>query len=315
MTDLILSTFEAVGVLLVIGILGFLIIKRHMLPGETLSLLTPLAIEVGLPALIFANIIRNFRPDLFENWGLYPLWWAGFTLYALVLSALFCLMARRPFRRDIFLSLFFQNAIFFPLPILMTVFGESSVHVLALFLFTLFHPSFYFSIYPLFFPGAGLRFRLNRIFNPVLVCTLIAVSICLTRSQDSVPRFLLTGFGTVGAMTVPILMLMLGGNLYLDFRRRGRIYFLEIYKFVMIKNILFPLLWLVVLVFLRPPTPIALVSMFQSAMPPSISVPAVIEKGGGSRNLAAQCLTASTVLSLVTLPAALWLFTRYYVYG
>lgn len=306
------STFEAVAVLLTIGILGFLIIKRHMLPGQVLQFLNPLVIEVSLPSLVFVNIVLNFDPELMPGWWRLPLWWAGFTLCSFALSAAGSLLAAPNHRREFFFALFFQNAMFFPLPILASIFGPGSIFVASLFLFSLFHPSFYFSIYPLFFPKSSLKIRWDRILNPVLVCTLLAVAVSQSQTRTEIPGFFMTSLQTIAGMTIPLLMIMLGGNLYLDFQKRNRLYLLETYKFVMIKNILFPLIWLVVLLYLRPPLPVAIIILLESAMPPSMSIPAVTEKGGGNRVLVSQFLVASCAACIITLPAVMYFFARYY---
>ncbi len=306
------STLQAVAVLLTIGILGFLIIKRHMLPGQVLKFLNPLVIEVSLPCLVFVNIVRNFDPALMPGWWRLPLWWTGFTLCSFALSAAASLLAEKNHRREFFFALFFQNVMFFPLPILASIFGPGSVFVASLFLFGLFHPSFYFSIYPLFFPGSNLKLRWERILNPVLVCTILAVAVTHTQTSEQIPAFFMASLQTISGMAIPLLMILLGGNLYLDFQQRNRLYLLETYKFIMVKNILFPLLWLVVLMFLRPPLPIAVIILLESAMPPSMSIPAVTEKGGGNRVLVSQFLVASCIMCVFTLPAVMYLFARYY---
>lgn len=73
--DLFITTFESVAVLLGIGIIGFWIIRKKILPGNILGLLSPLALEIALPSLIFVNIISNFEPAEFPDWWQLPLWW------------------------------------------------------------------------------------------------------------------------------------------------------------------------------------------------------------------------------------------------
>jgi len=78
--DLFITTFESVAVLLGIGILGFLIIKKRIVPGNIIGLLSPLALDIALPSLIYINIINNFEPSKSTNWWQLPLWW-GFSLF------------------------------------------------------------------------------------------------------------------------------------------------------------------------------------------------------------------------------------------
>ena len=57
--DLFITTFESVATLLGIGVIGFWIIKKEIVPGNILGLLSPLALEIALPSLILVNIIQN----------------------------------------------------------------------------------------------------------------------------------------------------------------------------------------------------------------------------------------------------------------
>ena len=64
-------------------------------------------------------------------------------------------------------------------------------------------------------------------------------------------------------MTIPLLMIILGGNIYLDFQNKGQLQFAEIVKFVIIKNLAFPLVFLGMLLIVRPSYHIALLIMLQ----------------------------------------------------
>ena len=66
--DLFITTFESVAVLLGIGLIGFYIIKQRILPGNILSVLSPLALEIALPSLIFVRIVTTFTPEQYPDW-------------------------------------------------------------------------------------------------------------------------------------------------------------------------------------------------------------------------------------------------------
>ena len=70
--DLFITTFESVVVLLVIGLIGFYIVKKEVLSKNVLGVLSPLALEIALPSLIFARIITTFTPDQYPNWWQLP---------------------------------------------------------------------------------------------------------------------------------------------------------------------------------------------------------------------------------------------------
>ena len=310
--ELFVSTFEAIAVLLGIGILGFWIIVRKIVPEAAFGLLSPLAIDLALPALVFVNIVSRFRPAQLPNWWALPLWWLAFTALAAALTAAFSRLARKSIRREFVASLFYQNAMFFPVAIITGMFGSQSELLVLLFFFALFYPSFFFSTYPFFFRQTGQRIQWARIINPVLAATLLATALCLFGLNNSVPRFVLKALTMVGYMAVPLLMLIVGGTIYTDFKNKGQLFISEIIKFLLVKNILFPLITLCLVVLIRPSYNVALLLILQSAVPPVSSMPVVVERAGGNRGVVNQFVFTSFLFALVTIPAVMWLFSQYF---
>lgn len=310
--DIIVVTFESVAVLLGIGILGFSIIVRRILPTDALGILTTLAIDIALPCLILANILSEFRPEEMPGWWTLPLWWGFFTVLAGLMTFCFSPLSHGETRREFSATLFYQNAIFFPLAVLTGMFGSTSPYIISLFLFTLFNPSLFFSTNHLFFSRKGAPVEWKKIFNSVLITTIIAAILALAGLQDFIPKFVIKTFAMVGAMTIPILMIILGGNIFIDFKNKGRLFTAEIIKFVTVKNILFPLVTLGVLFLIRPPSHIALILLLQSSVPPITAMPIMVERAGGNRNIVNQFMFSSFMASLVSIPAMVYLFERLY---
>ena len=311
--DIFISTFESVAVLLGIGIIGFWIIRKRILPGDILGLLSRLTLDIALPCLIFAKIVRDFSPHEAPDWWQLPLWCFFFMACTAVLTLLSMLVARKDTRREFAISLYYQNAIFFPLAIITGMYGEDSPYLVFLFLFTIFYPAFFFSTYRFFFKETGRReMDWKKIFHPVLIVTILAILIRLVGLQHVIPNFILSILTLVGGMTVPLLMIILGGNIYLDFQNKGRPQFAEIIKFVIIKNIVFPLVFLGILLIIRPSYHIAMLIMLQSAIPPVTAVPLVTERSGGNRAIVNQFLVASFVFSLISISFMIWLFSLFF---
>jgi predicted permease len=270
--DIFLTTFTAVATLLFIGVLGFWVIARRIIAGNVLGALSVLAIDIALPCLTFTGIMASFNPDKDSTGWTMPLWWAGFMASAFLLTVVSSLISKREYRREFMASVLFQNAIFFPLAILAQMFGSGTPILVSLFLFTLIHPALFFNGAPLFF-NRNAKMDLGKFFNPVLVATILAVLLRILNLQGAVPGFILSALGIVGAMTVPLLMLVLGGNIYLDMKGTKRFEYLESAKFVLVKNIVFPAVALLILMLVRPPFEISLIIMLQSAVPRSPRYP------------------------------------------
>jgi len=318
-------TLQSVAALLAIGLLGFWIIKRRIIPENILQFLAILAIEIALPCVVFANIIGQFSPSFSIHWWQYPLWWLVFAAIALTLTLATMFFSAKATRREFAATLFFQNGLFFPFIIINGIFGPSNPYTAVLFIFIAFHPSLFFSTNHLFFKRSNIetekglkedeprsRIRLGRIVNPVLVSTVLAASVKLSGTEKYLPTFVLTVFQMVGGMSMPLLMLILGGSLYVDFQTKGPIYIKEVIKFVLIKNIIFPLAFIIMLAFVRPAYPVALIMFLESAVPPITAIPIYTQRHGGNSSITNQFILASFVFSILSVPLMFNLLTRYF---
>jgi len=310
--DLVAITFQSVILLLGIGVFGFLIVQRKVVAENALGALSNLALDLALPCLVFVNIVSNFSPQEIPDWWVLPLWWAVFTGIAALLTGVFMFASKKTTRREFAMSLFLHNGLFFPLAILTGMFGASSPYLVSLFLFMIFYPAFLFNIYPYFFGKNEKKINWRRIFNIVFVSTIVALVIRFADIQSYVPDVVLTILTMLGAMTVPLLMLVIGGSLSLDFQRKGKIYSTEIAKFVLIKNLLFPLIVLGALLIIRPSYQIGLLLILQSAVPPVTALPIFTKRVGGNESIVNQFLVASFISSLVSIPLVISLFTQFF---
>lgn len=313
--DLFIVTFESVAVLLSIGIIGYWIIRKRVLYTNGLGLLSPLALDVALPSLVFTRIVTDFSFDKYPDWWQLPIWWCFFTLIIALLTFVFMFISKKEYRSEFGLSLFYQNAIFFPLAIIAGIYPSQGKYLVYLFFFTLFFPAFFFSTYFIFFKTKQ-KFKINfrKIFHPVLIVTLVAIFIIFLGLRGSIPNIVLSISTLLGAMSIPLLMIILGGNIYLDFHKKGKIQYLEIIKFVLIKNFLFPLIFLGIIFSIKSVLSfhVALILLIQSAIPPVTAVPLVTEKAGGNRSIVNQFIITSFIISLISIPIMIYLFELLY---
>ena len=151
----------------------------------------------------------------------------------------------------------------------------------------------------------------HNIINPILIATVLALIVQLLGFKDYLPNFFHDILQILGGMALPLIMIILGGSLYLDFKQAGRkLYYKEIIKFLAIKNIVFPLVFIVVLFFVRPSYNVALLFFLQAAVPPVTATPILTERAGGNKLISSQFVLASFVFSIVTIPATFLLFNR-----
>ena len=154
--------------------------------------------------------------------------------------------------------------------------------------------------------------RLGRILNPVLISTMLAAGVKLSGMEHHLPTFVLNVLQMLGGMSLPLLMLILGGSLYVDFQSKGPVYIKEVIKFVLIKNILFPAVFILILVLVRPDYPAALIIFLESAAPPITGIPIQTQRHGGNSSITNQFILSSFVFSIFSIPLMFDLFSRYF---
>ncbi len=310
--DIFIITAESVAALLGIGLLGYWIIRRRVIPENIMGFLSPLAIDIALPSVVFVSIVNNFSPAEFPNWWQFPLVWFIFTPFLLLLVLIIRFASKKDTRGEFSIGLFFQNGIFFPIFVIVGIFGADSPYLVHLFLFIIFHPPMVFGTYYLFFGKRSGFVNWQRIVNPILISTVVAITVKLIGVGEYIPHFFISILEMLGSMALPLLMLILGGNIFIDFKARGQIYVWEVIKFVLAKNVLFPLVFLGMLLLIRPSYSISLIIFLQSAVPPITAIPILAERCGGNRNIASQFIVGSFVFSVISIPAMVYLFTMFF---
>ena len=314
--EVFIWVLEAVLILLGIGIIGFWISRRNVIPENVQGFLIQLSINIALPCLVFSSIVVNFSPVKFPDWWQLPLWWCVYAAISLALTLITMFISQKETRGEFAINLFYQNGLFFPLIIIGGVFGQDAPYLPQLYIFIILHPIMFFSTYQFFFKnraGVGQQETAwHRIINPILVATILAISVQLIGVKDYLPDFIHSILETLGAMAIPLIMIILGGSLYLDFRQKGKIYYKEIIKFLTIKNIIFPLLFLGILVLWRPSYSIALLLLLQAAVPPVTATPILTERAGGNKSISNQFVLASFIFSIVTVPTMFHLFSQFF---
>jgi malate permease and related proteins len=74
----------------------------------------------------------------------------------------------------------------------------------------------------------------------------------------------------------------------------------------------FPLVFFGLLLWLRPDFNVAFIIMLQAVVPPITAIPILVERCGGNRRIASQFVLASFLISIGSIPAFLYLFSRFF---
>jgi len=306
--SLFFITFEAIAILLAIGVIGFIVISKNVLPLKALDVLAPLIIDISIPALIFVNILTKFNPEKFTGWYTRPLWWIGYTILILLFTLIIGKFIKVP---EFQLGLLYPNSIFIPLAIIPVIFPSTSNMLVELFIFTILSPVFVFNSYFYFFKQKG-SFNWKKLFNPIFISTILSIFLVLVGLDGYIPNIVIKVSKMLGVLALPLIMILIGGNIYVDFKRRGKIKLKLLLLFLLLRNIIFPIIILILLYFIKPETNIAFLIFLMTIVPPLTAIPIIVERAKGDTSIANQFVVSSLIISIVTIPTWLAIFNKFF---
>lgn len=300
----------AVLEIFILGALGFFLVKKKILGDTGLDSLSRLTIEITLPILIFCQLIKDFTFNLYANWWVFPLISIAITVLGLVVGAVFSFFIRGAEHKLQFFSLVtFQNSGYLPLALIGALLPKEQADVMFMYLFLFLLGfnlvMFSFGSYMLTFKESK-KFELVTLFSPPVVATLVTLFLVLIGFDKFVPEFVFKPLKLVGSCTLPLAMLVVGGNLAQI--HLGRIDKKAIFLLAIAKLLVLPVLGLVLLAKFKLPELIGLLIIIELAVP-SATLLSVINRHHKKEDLLiGQGIFFSHIFSLISLPVFLSLY-------
>lgn len=300
----------AVAQIFLLAALGYFLIKKNILGPEGLNALSRLVIEVTLPLMIFCQLIKDFSFTLYSNWWIFPLISIAITIAGLIVGSVFLGLIRGPQHKLQFLSLIaFQNAGYLTLALVAALLPSDKLDSMFtyIFLFLLGFNLVIWSLggYILSFTRAK-RFALGSLFSPPVIATLVSLILIFFGLNKFIPQGALKPLRMVGDCTLPLAMLVVGGNLASI--HLGQIDKKAMSLMLLAKLIILPVLGLWLVIKFKLPQLLGLLILMQLAMPSAISLSLIITHYKKEDLLISQGIFLSHTLSLLTLPLFLSLY-------
>ena len=310
-----LQSMQVTGVavleIFLLAAVGFFLVKKGVLKDEGLDALSRLMVKVTLPLLIFSRLVREFDFHSYPNWWIFPLLSIAITILGLAAGLLFARFLKndRQYRTQ-FLSLTtFQNSGYLPLALVVTLLPsvEANPMLIYIFLFLLGFDLVMWSagVYMLT-RTFGKKFELASVFSPPVIANLAGLLCVFLGVNLLLPAFIVHPLRMIGDCTVPLAMLVVGGNLakiHLD-----KIDIKAAVLLILVKQLLLPALGLWAAVSLKLPMLIGLFVVMQLAMPPATSLSVVIRHYKKDDLLISEGIFVGHLAALVTLPLFLSLY-------
>ena len=297
---------EQIALFLIYAMLGVYAVKRGYFTSASLDVISKLLIKITIPIMIFANTINGATREEFI--AALPILLATVLMYALLY--LLSVLLKNIFRlsgdsgRVYQACTMYGNIGFIGIPIVAALFPERGMLYIAL--FTVIDQLTLWTIgISLTSPMGGSRTLspaevAKKMVNPAVIAILLAVVFVFTGWR--LPEVLNTGLKNVGGITSVLAMIYIGG-LFCFTDIAGYLRHPEIYAEIIVKMILFPPVFYMILRLIPGLTQeIRFTLSVLTALPTMSTIPMFARDQRSDGEYGAGMLFVTTVCSVVTLP-------------
>lgn len=304
------TTLNQTAFLFLFIVLGYILSRWKLLPGDSQAVLSKLENYIFIPALVLGTFINNFTVQtLHTAWALLL---GSFVLAAaaIVLSLLcvrFC--TKDKYEQRIYTyGLCFSNFGFMGNAVVSALFPDIFMEYL---IFTLpLWTLIYLWGVPVLLMGDStgkhtLAQRAKNFANPMFVCTLLGMLIGLVKIP--IPTFVSSAVSTAGNCMSPIAMLLTGMTIA-QFNLKEVLKIKSVYLITALRLIAFPMLFLTAMAFIPLPATFATCAICSLSMPLGLNTIIIPSALGKDTKVASGMALVSHILSCLTLPVVFAVF-------
>lgn len=304
------TTVNAALQIFVLGVLGFFLVRKNILGDSGLDALSNLTIGVTLPILIFCQLIKDFSFNIYPDWWIFPILSAIITVFGLAVGGIFSGFIRGHQHRLQFISLVgFQNSGYLPLVLIAALLTGDKLNTMLIYLFLFLLgfnlAMFSLGVYLLTYTKAD-KFELKNLINPPVVATLISLAAVFLGLNKYVPEFAFKPLKMIGDCTMPLAMLVVGGNLAQI--KLGHINKKAIFFTGLAKLFILPFFGIILIAWCRVPDLVGLLIVLELAVPSATTLSVIIRHYKKEDLLISQGIFFSHIFSLLTIPLFLSLY-------
>jgi len=304
------TTSLAMTQIFILGAIGYFLLKKGLLAEAGLDILSRLVVEITLPFLIFCQLMKDFRFNLYPNWWIFPVLSLLITIVGLLFGYLFVGFIKGEQHKLQFLSLItFQNSGYLPLALIAALMPKDKMDTMLIYLF-LFLLGFNliiwsFGVYMLSWHERK-RFEMGGLFSPPVIATLVSLVIIFFNLNKFIPQEILKPLRMIGDCTLPLAMFVVGGSLALIHLKR--IDKKAIFLVVFLKLVVLPILGLWLILKFKLPQLMGLLIIMELAVPAATSLSVITRHYKKEDLLISQGVFFGHLISLITLPLFLSLY-------
>ena len=302
-------TLQQMLILFFFMTVGFVMMKRKMLPDNAAGVLSKLLVTAFLPAMVFKTFASNLNPDnVFSKLPLLGISALNVTITCLIGMVLSKYLAKDRMTRNIYIYSFtVPNMGYMGYPIVGAVLGE----MMLLDFMVVAVPS------NLFIYTAGMYmlnpnnkgFSLKKVFNPPMIALIVGVIFGVCRIP--VPDIVLSAANSAANCMAPCAMLLTG--FVLAKQPFGAMFTqAKSYLISFIKLIIFPIAGFFLMRLLGAPQQAVILCTIALALPFGLNSVVFPEAFGGDSTPGARLCFIGNLMALVTIPLVFFMLSQVY---
>ncbi|MCU0666656.1 MAG: AEC family transporter [Candidatus Omnitrophica bacterium] len=303
-------TGTAVAQTFLLAAIGYFLVRRNLLGDACLNTISGLVIDVTLPLMIFTKLLSQFSFSAYPHWWVFPLFSIAITGFGLF-CAKGCLgWVKDPQAKQQFLSLVgFQNSGYLPLSLVAAMLSPAKAGEMFIYIF-LFLLGFNLAMFSLgiyiISTAHNKKFEAKSLFNPPVIATLVSLALIALGWGKAIPGFVLKPIEMMGDCTLPLALLVVGGNIAQIKLKNTNIKEIALMSFI--KLVLMPALGMAFVLRLNLTPLVGLLIILQLTMPPATTLSLLVRRYGKDDLLVSQGIFYAHIISIITIP----LFTSLY---
>lgn len=302
---------ESVFSLFIIILVGVYGSKKKIITPEINKGLTDILIKIALPFMIVSSFIFTYDDTIRTN--VLKTFYLSLTAYALM--AVFSWLALFPVKNDKKIILHFANVFvntgYVGFPVLYSIYGAEGVIYGSI--FNMFFVVFVWTYGLLLFKGSLNKNEIKKemlsvILNPSILAVFIGIFMMISDIRLPAPIF--SSIKSIGNITGPLSMFIIG-NILSNVKIKNHFRDWTIYYGITLKLVAIPLTIYLFSLLLNDYSKAVNSVIVMTAMPASAMTSILAESFDKEKEFAAIIVSATTLLSLITVPALIQ-FTTYF---
>ena len=279
--------------------------KKKVITSEMNNGLTHILIQIALPFMIVTSFIFTYDNTLKTN--VLTTFYYSFIVYIIMilLSYLLLLPITGDKKTILHFGNVFPNTGYVGFPILMSLYGPEGVIYGSIFnmFFVIFVWTYGLMLFGDRFEKRTLKSEIKKILlNPSIIAVIVGIAIMVFHIP--VPMALLSGMKSIGSMTGPLSMIIIGGILQ-GAKITRYLTDWTLYYGVATKLLIIPILIYLLFLLIGHDSKVVTTIIIMTAMPASAMTSIFAKSFDKEKDYAAVLVSLSTLLSLITIPILL----------